>query len=615
MTAWRQHAAWWVGLVLAVGQLLVPAWAGLYDLELRSLHVALTTTLVLVAMPIARGPAFALADLAMIGVALLANALVFWNWEAIVSMVGVAGPPEIALGATLSLIVLEAARRAAGPAIPIMVLLAFGYVFVGPLLPGLWSHPGFPVTYIIEQLYYSSGGIYGSLTGTSASFIAVFILFGALLQATGGGQAFMDLALIAAGRFPGGPAQVATVSSALFGTISGSAVANVAVNAPYTIPLMRRLGYDRNFAAGVEAMSSTGGGITPPIMGIAAFIMADILNVPYLDIVGYAIIPCLLFYVGLVAGVHFEAQRVGLLPVPAAEIPKARDVLTFWNLAPLLLPMGVMFWFLGDGENLTEAGAYACFTTTALFLLRDPRAWRARSRQLLDAFAAGGLAIAQIAPLLIAVSMFTALLGTTGVAPKVSTVILELGAGNLVGALAVAAIVPLALGAPLPVAATYILSAALIAPALTRLGLDLIAVHMFLLYWATLAAVTPPTCTACVVAANVAEGNWFRTAMVGMRLGFVAFLMPFFFVLNPALIARAPWPEVIFATVTGVIGTVLMAAGFFGFFRSILGWPLRLLFIGAGIGLLAPSVPLSLAGFALGALALVLERLARRRIA
>jgi TRAP transporter 4TM/12TM fusion protein len=615
VTGLRHNTAWWVGLVLALGQLLVPAWAGLYDLELRSLHVALTTTLVLVAMPIARGRAFALLDLAMIGVALLANALVFWNWEAIVSMVGVAGPFEIALGALLSLIVLEAARRAAGPAIPIMVLLAFGYVFVGPLLPGLWSHPGFPVTYIIEQLYYSSGGLYGSLAGTSATFIAVFILFGALLQATGGGQAFMDLALIAAGRFPGGPAQVATVSSALFGTISGSAVANVAVNAPYTIPLMRRLGYDRNFAAGVEAMSSTGGGITPPIMGIAAFIMADILNVSYLDIVGYAVIPCLLFYVGLLAGVHFEAQRVGLLPVPAAEIPKARDVLTFWNLAPLLMPLGVMFWSLGDGENLTEAGAYACFTTIALFLMRDPRAWRARLRQLLDAFAAGGLAIAQIAPLLIAVSMFTALLGATGVAPKVSTVILELGAGNLIGALAVAAIVPLALGAPLPVAATYILSAALIAPALTRLGLDLIAVHMFLLYWATLAAVTPPTCTACVVAANVAEGNWFRTAMVGMRLGFVAFLMPFFFVLNPALIARAPWPEVIFATITGVLGTVLLAAGFFGFFRSVIGWPLRLLFIAAGICLLAPNLSLSLAGFALGALALVLERLARRRIA
>jgi len=252
----------------------------------------------------------------------------------------------------------------------------------------------------------------------------------------------------------------------------------------------------------------------------------------------------------------------------------------------------------------------------ALFLLRDPRPseLRARLTRLLDAFAAGGLAIAQIAPLLIAVSMFTALLGATGVAPKVSTVILELGAGNLVGALAVAAIVPLALGAPLPVAATYILSAALIAPALTRLGLDLIAVHMFLLYWATLAAVTPPTCTACVVAANVAEGNWFRTAMVGMRLGFVAFLMPFFFVLNPALIARAPWPEVIFATTTGVVGTVLMAAGFFGFFRSVLVWPLRLLFIAAGVCLLAPSVPLSFAGFALGAVALTLEHVARRRV-
>jgi TRAP-type uncharacterized transport system fused permease subunit len=206
----RRRAAWWAGLVLAVVQLLVPAWAGLYDLELRSLHVMLTLTVILLAVPLAkRGPqgAFAALDIAMIAVVVLANALVFLNWEDIVSMVGVAGPFEIALGAALSLVVLEGARRAAGAAIPIMVLLAFGYVFVGPLMPGLWAHPGFPVGYILEQLYYSTSGIYGSLTGTSASFIAVFILFGALLQATGGGQTFMDLALLLAGRFVGGPAK------------------------------------------------------------------------------------------------------------------------------------------------------------------------------------------------------------------------------------------------------------------------------------------------------------------------------------------------------------------------------------------------------------------------
>jgi TRAP transporter 4TM/12TM fusion protein len=616
----RARATWWAGLILAAVQLVVPAWAGLYDLQLRSLHVMLTLTVILLAVPMAkRGPvrAYAVLDLAMIGIVVAANLLVYLNWEDIVSMTGVAGPVQIALGAALSLIVLEAARRAAGPAIPVMVLLAFGYVFVGPLLPGLWAHPGFPVTYILEQLYYSDAGTYGSLTGTSASFIAVFILFGALLQATGGGQTFMDLALLLAGRFVGGPAKVAVVSSALFGMISGSAVANVSVTGSYTIPLMRRLGYDADFAGGVEAMSSTGGGITPPIMGIAAFIMADMLNISYLSVIGYAAIPCLLFYIGIIAGVHFEARRKGLSPVPTAEMPSAASVLAWRKLVPLLGPVVVLFGLLFGGTDLTEAGAFACLAAIALYLAADPSpgGLRERGARLLVAFTEGGVAIAQVAPLLIAVSMFTALLGATGVAPKVSTLILETGAGNLVGALAVAAIVPLALGAPLPVTATYILSAALIAPALTRLGLDLVAVHMFLLYWATLASVTPPTCTACVIAANISGGNWFRTSMVGMRLGFVAFLMPFFFVLNPSLIARGPFVDVLVAGVSGAGGAVLLAAGFFGFFRTRLTLPLRALYLAAGVLLLAPSTTLLFAGAAVSVAAVMLEGMRRRRLA
>jgi TRAP transporter 4TM/12TM fusion protein len=482
-------------------------------------------------------------------------------------------------------------------------------------MPGIWVHPGFPLDYVIEQLYFSSGGLFGSLTGTSATFVAIFILFGALLQATGGGQTFMDLALLIAGRRIGGPAKVGVVASALFGMISGSAVANVSVTGNYTIPLMRRLGYQPDFAGGVEAMSSTGGGITPPVMGIAAFIMADFLNVPYLHVIGWAAIPCLLFYIGIVAGVHFEAERAGLAPVPAADLPKPREVLTPARLAPLVVPIGLLLVLLFRGASLTEAGFWACVSAMALYLFADLSrdGMRHRLAVLIDALAKGGIAVAQVAPLLIAVSMFTALLGLTGVAPKLSSIILELGAGNLVGALAVAALIPLLLGAPLPVTATYILSAALIAPALVRLGLDVAAVHMFLLYWATLASVTPPTCTACVIAANISGGNWFRTALVGMRLGFVAFLVPFFFVLNPALIARGPTAEVLIAAASGAAGALFMAAGFFGWFRTRLNAALRLAYLAAGVLLLAPSTALLAAGAGVAALGLRAETLRARR--
>jgi TRAP transporter 4TM/12TM fusion protein len=615
----RRAAAWWSGLALAAFQLVVPVWAGLFDMQLRALHVLLTTAAILFAVPALRASALLwtllIADAAMVALAAAATLPVYAEWEAIITFAAVAEPIDLVLGAALGLIVLEAARRGAGAAIPVMVLLAFGYVFVGPLMPGIWVHPGFPPGYVIEQLYFSSGGLFGSLTGISATFVAIFILFGALLQATGGGQTFMDLALLIAGRRIGGPAKVGVVASALFGMISGSAVANVSVTGNYTIPLMRRLGYQPDFAGGVEAMSSTGGGITPPVMGIAAFIMADFLNVPYLHVIGWAAIPCLLFYIGILAGVHFEAERAGLAPVPAAELPKPREVLTPRRLAPLTAPIGLLLFLLFSGASLTAAGFWACVSVMALYLLADRSRAGVRMRvlTLVDALAKGGTAVAQVAPVLVAVSMFTALLGLTGVAPKVSSIILELGAGNIVGALAVAALIPLLLGAPLPVTATYILSAALIAPALVRLGLDVAAVHMFLLYWATLASVTPPTCTACVIAANIAGGNWFRTALVGMRLGFVAFLVPFFFVLNPALIARGPTVEVLVAAASGGAGAVLMAAGFFGWLRTRLNAALRLIYLAAGVLLLAPSTVLLAAGAGLAALGLGAETLRARR--
>ena len=615
---WRTRAVFWMGLAFAVFQLIVPVFVPLYDMQLRALHVLLGVSTVIIAMPLAtgraRGPALA-ADLALIALVVAANVVVFVNWENIITYPGDATLVHHVLGTALAIILLDASRRATGWAIPVCVILIFAYVFVGPWMPGRWTHPGFPLEYVIETLYYSSSGIYGSLTGTSATFIAMFILFGALLQATGGGKTFMELALWIAGRYQGGPAKVGVVASAMFGMISGSAVANVSVTGNYTIPLMRKLGYDRNFAGGVEAMSSTGGGITPPVMGIAAFIMADLLGMSYLSIVAFAAIPCLLFYTGIMAGVHFEAARMGLAPVPPADIPRARDIFTWAKTVPLFLPVAILFGLLFSGMTLMSSGFYACLSVIVLYLLSDLSLAGARRRaaHLARALSEGGVSVAQIVPILVTVGMFTALLGLTGVAPKVSSVILEMGGENLIGSLLIAAIIPLVLGAPLPVAATYILSAALIAPALVKLGIDLVAAHMFLLYWATLASVTPPTCTACVIAANLSGGNWFKTSLVGMRLGIVAFIVPFFFVVNPALIARGPMLEIVTVAVSGFIGAVFLAAGFFGFLRSRLNWLLRLLYLAAGALLLAPSNQLLVAGGVLAAIGLVTETTLMRR--
>lgn len=605
-TSPRASLVYLAGLGFALFQLIVPPWAGLFDMQLRALHVMVAVAATLLAVPFLRGSTGwrgLAADMALVVPLVAANLVIVLYWQDILTYRRRPDMIDLALGGLLILVVLEAARRSTGWAIPAIVVLTFGYVFAGAYMPGRWSHPGFPLSYVLESLYYSTTGIYGSLTGSSATFIMMFILFGALLKTSGGGQTFMDLALLAAGRFRGGPAKVGVVSSALFGMMSGSSVANVAVTGNYTIPMMTRLGYNRNFAGGVEAMASAGGGVTPPIMGLAAFIMADFLNVPYSSIILYAAIPAALFYISLLAGVHFEACRKGLSPIPADELPRARDVLTWQRLAPVILPVVVLLYLLFSGYSLTRAGFYACLTVVVLFLLADlsPRGMVERARKLVDGLAEGGASAAKIAPILISIAIFASLLGMTGVAPKVSGVIIALGGDNILGALAVAAIVPLILGAPLPVSATYILSAALIAPALVRIGLDPIAVHLFLIYWAILGAVTPPTCTACVIAANISGGNWLKTSFVGMRMGIVAFIVPFAFVVNPALIGRAEPLEVAVSSLTALAGVVFLAAGFAGYMLDRIGNLSRALHLIAGALLFIPDPDYSIPGGLLAA--------------
>lgn len=613
----RKRLVYVAGLAFALFQLIVPPWAGLFDMQLRALHVMSAVSVTLLAVPFFRGSEGwrgIVADVLLILPVIAANLIIALYWQEILTYVRRPSGLDLALGAVLLLVVLEAARRSTGWAIPMIVALTFVYVFAGAYMPGRWAHPGFPPAYVLESLYYSTSGLYGSLTGSSATFIMMFILFGALLKTSGGGQTFLDLALLAAGRFRGGPAKVGVIASALFGMLSGSSVANVAVTGNYTIPMMTKLGYRKNFAGGVEAMASAGGGVTPPIMGLAAFIMADFLNVPYTSIILYAAIPAFLFYFSLIAGVHFEACRDGLSPIPSEELPKARDVLTWRRLAPVILPVIVLLYLLFSGYSLTRAGFYACATVALLFLAADlsPKGVLHRARQLMDGLAEGGTSAASIAPILISIAIFSSLLGMTGVAPKISAVILSLGGENIIGALAVAAIVPLILGAPLPVSATYILSAALIAPALVNIGLDRVAVHLFLIYWAILGAVTPPTCTACVIAANISGGNWLRTAFVGMRLGIVAFIVPFAFVVNPALIGRADGWEVALSALTALVGVVFLAAGFSGYMLTRLGPALRIAYLVAGLLLFLPAQTYSLIGGAM-ALSLTVMELLRRR--
>lgn len=608
----------WGCLAFAVFQLYTAGFGFLPDLKQRAVHIIFGLVLLFLFFAFKKRPKpeskVPLRDLLLIGIILVANINIFLVYERIYLAPGFAVTKDLILGVLLSVIVLEATRRAVGWVLPALTVLAFCYIFASPYLPGILRFPGLPLEHVIESLYYSPNGIYGTITGVSATIVAVFILFGSLLLFTGGGDTFIDLALRVAGRFRGGPAKVAVIASTLFGTVSGSAVANVAITGNYTIPLMKRLGYSPHFAGGVESTASTGGMITPPIMGVGAFIMAEIIGIPYIKIIYYAIIPCLLFYTCLFAGVHFEALRLGLVGIPKEEIPQWKSILTWKRLVPLFVPILLLIALLVKGLSITGAGFYACVAVMVLFLLSGFSLSGLKSRflQIGRALSRGGQALVEIVAALVCVNMLINLLSLSGIALKVSGIITDVGEIAVLLGFLVAGIVPIVLGMGITPAASYILAAAIAAPALVKLGPDILQSHMFLFYFASLAPITPPVCLATYVAANIAQTPWVKVGLTAVRLGIVGFLIPFFFIIEPALLARGAPLDILLALVPAIIGASLVASGFFGYLTQKLNPFARLLYIAGGGLLLYPGQATDLLGILVVGVGLVSPLLFRQ---
>jgi len=598
----RNSILFWGGLIFAIIQLVLPIFVSLIDLQLRAVHIIFGVSLASLAYPYRKSKRadekVSLWDWFVITVIVVANVNTFLKAMQIYMVPGSASIFDLIIGSLLILVILDAARRSVGWAIPIFVGILFLYILIGPKLTGIWRLPGLSWQFVINSVYYSALGIYGSITGMSATFIAMFIIFGALISGAGGGKTFIDIALALTGKYRGGPAKTAVVASALFGSISGSGVANVSVTGNYTIPLMKRLGYNPDFAAGVEAIASTGGGITPPIMSISAFIMAEFLGIPYLKVIAYALIPCLLYYTGVFTGVHFETVRYGLVAVPKSEIPSWKSILKFQRLASLIIPTGVLLYFIAIGRALIFAGFYACVAVVVVFLLSDlsRSGIKDSSIKIKNGLSEGGLGLSKIVPILVSVNILVNMIGITGIAPKLSGLILEVGRDNLLLALFIATIIPFILGTSLPVVPTYILSLSILAPSLLRLGVDQVALHLFFIYWALLGGVTPPTCTQAIVAAGIAKSNWFKTALIAVKLGIVAFIIPYFFVLNPALVGRSDIMSVLTFTGSAFFGAILLAYGFFGRIKGHLNLVFRVLYIASGFLLMCPKHILSIIG-------------------
>lgn len=493
----------------------------------------------------------------------------------------------IAAGVAL-FVVLDLTRRATGWGLVLVALAALAYAGAGPWLPGILAHRGYSPTRVLEHLYLSTEGIWGIPLGVSADFVYLFILFGALLEMAGGGALLIGLADRIAGRSRGGPAKTAAVGSALMGSLSGSAVANVVTTGAFTIPLMRRAGFKPAFAGAIEAAASTGGQLMPPVMGAGAFILAAWTGIPYGRVALAALIPSVLYYMALLAAIHFRAGRMGLEPT---EDHEREEVLAKLHL---LLPLLIIVILLAQGRSPMRAAFWGVLSTLGMSFLRP--ATRMGLSRLGDGLLKAASGAVQVAAACAAAGIVVGVASLTGIGLRMSELIMLLSGGNLLAALLLTALGSIVLGMGLPTTAAYVVLAALGAPALTELGVPLLGAHFFIFYFGCLSNVTPPVALASYAAAGVSGAPAFQTAIYGAILALPGFLVPFLFVYHPALLLEGTGLEIAQSAFTAGLGVVALAAGTIGFLiRRLAVWE-RALLIGIAFTLITPSIWTDLIG-------------------
>jgi TRAP transporter 4TM/12TM fusion protein len=507
--------------------------------------------------------------------------------EELVRRAGTPTTLDLLAGALAILVVLELTRRTTGWALVVVAVLALTYALAGPYLPGVLAHRGYSPVRLIEHLYLSTEGIWGVPLGVSADFVYLFVLFGAILDAAGGGELFIGLSSRIAGATRGGPAKTAALASALMGSLSGSAVANVVTTGSFTIPVMKRTGFSPRFAGAIEAAASSGGQLMPPIMGAGAFILATWTNIPYVRVALAAVIPAVLYYIALLTAIHFRALQRDL---PAS----ARGAPVILQRIHLLIPLGVIVAFLALGRSPMRAAYWGVLSGVILAMARATTRldWTGAKKALL----AAGSGTVQVAAACAAAGIVVGVASLTGIGLRMSEFIVTLSGGHLPVALVLTAIGAVILGMGLPTTAAYVVLAALGAPALTEMGVPLLPAHLFIFYFGALSNVTPPVALAAYAAAGIAGGTPVRTAVTALSLAITGFVVPFMFVYGPPLLMDGGFLPVILAFATAAIGVAALAGAVIGFVRAPLRVWERGLLTTAALCLLASGIRTDVVG-------------------
>jgi TRAP transporter 4TM/12TM fusion protein len=551
------------------------------------------------------GSAPSLLDYALLALAVAPITYLFWNYDYIVNRIYYVddmSTADMAMAVILVVLIMEATRRLIGWALPLTAIAFLCYaLFFARVEP----------MRLLDQLFMTTEGVFGAPLGISAAYVMIFVLFGAFMERTGTGQLFMDFALSLTGHTAGGPGKVAVVSSSLFGTISGSAVANVMVDGPISIPLMKRTGFRPHFAAGVEAVASTGGQIMPPIMGAAAFVMAEFLSVSYGQIIIWALLPAVLYYVACFAAVHFEAKRHGIMGVPRSELPVLSTTLR--ERGHLFIPVATILVVLYSGYSAplaALAGTLLCFPVAAM---RASTRVNVRLPIIFDAMIDGARNALAVALACACAGIVIGVVALTGAGIVFTQAVLGLAQNWLLLALILTAVAGIVLGMGMPTTPAYIVMTSLLVPALIKLGVVTPAAHMFAFYFAIMSAITPPVALAVYAAAGLAKADLWSSGWAAVKIGCAGFIVPFMFVYEPALLMIGDWPTIIWRSILSFVGIGLLAAGLHGYLlRRATLWE-RALLIATAFCLVKPDWVADLIGLGLALVVVAVQWRGRDR--
>lgn len=577
-------------------------------LKHRSIHVAFVLVLIFLLYPARRTSnrtKLVWYDVLLSILSLSTTIYIFVDYLGIMQRGGIPNRLDILFGVILMILVLEATRRVTGWALPLLAILFFLYAIFGRQFSGIFKHRGYDWEIVINQLYVTTEGIYGTAIGVSATYIFLFILFGAILSKSGMGQFFNDIAIALAGHTKGGPAKVAILSSGFLGSINGSAIANVVTTGAFTIPLIKKVGYQKNFAGAVEATSSVGGQILPPLMGASAFIMAEVLNIPYSTVALAALLPAILYYIGVLTQVHLRATKDNLEGLSKDQIPKVRDVMKERGhlIIPLLFLIYMLFF---SGKTIIYAAFWTIVVTVIVAQTR--KTTRTNLKDLVQALEDGARSALGVAITCAAVGIIVGVATLTGFGLKLANGIILIGGESLFLTLVFTMLASIILGMGLPSIPTYIITSTMAAPALVQLEVPAFVAHMFVFYFGLFANLTPPVALASFAAAGLSGGNPMKTGFIAMRLAIAGFIVPFAFVYNTSLLMiDTTFVEGIIVVLTSVVSVILLGITAEGYlFTNVPIW-LRIIILIAAILLISPIRLLYIIGMVIAAIIFIIQ--------